>query len=245
MSVEKVKIQMISVPSVPKMLKHSQSEHQSRLPDIKAMKNRQSLDPSGSFKVRNMNRCGSLISPGKPTVLTQTNFGALGHIKKQPSQRHFFKSTIQAEVPLFKGQKSQMETTQKVSGFRMRAVGSLRTNSHKLIKTTSNVAFASARKGLANAVESEGSDCAENKSLRNYQSDRTQSTTTSSKLYSDTIPNEPNNRLSMNAAPLFKSSPGVQLSKNARNRTLKKPQKICALNLSQVMTNRWLGVLKN
>lgn len=50
--------------------------------------------------------------------------------------------------------------------------------------------------------------------------------------------------MSMNPAPLFKSSPGVKLT-NPRNRTLKKPQKICALNLSQVMTNRWLGVLKS
>lgn len=83
MSVDKVKIQMISIPSVPKLLKHSHSEHHSKLPEIRAMKMRQTLDPSTTFKVRNMTRAGSLIGPSKPSLLTQSGLGS--HVKRQPS----------------------------------------------------------------------------------------------------------------------------------------------------------------
>ena len=77
---------MISIPSVPKLLKHSQSEHQSKLPDIKAMKMRQTMDPSATFKVRNMTRAGSLIGSQKPALISQSGFIS-GHVKRQPSQR--------------------------------------------------------------------------------------------------------------------------------------------------------------
>ena len=61
MSAEKLKIQMISMPSVPKLLKHSNSEINSKLPDIRAMKMRHTLEPQGALKLRNMTRTGSLI----------------------------------------------------------------------------------------------------------------------------------------------------------------------------------------
>ena len=92
MSVEKVKVQMISIPSVPKLLKHSQSECPGKLPDIKGMKIRQTLDPQSTYKIRNINRCGSLISPSKQSIMaTTTNFGPM---KRQPTQRQFFKSQV-------------------------------------------------------------------------------------------------------------------------------------------------------
>jgi len=59
MSADKRKMQIISMPPVPKLLKHSQSEYHSKLPDIKAMK--QTADPQTEFKLRTTaNRISSM-----------------------------------------------------------------------------------------------------------------------------------------------------------------------------------------
>jgi hypothetical protein len=72
---------------------------------------------------------------------------------------------------------------------------------------------------------------------------------------SDAAPSEPRLTLSTfhstvrtPAKPLFSkgTTPASTGSKiQVRNRILKRPQKVCTLNHSQLMVNRWMGLLKN
>ena len=143
------------------------------------------------------------------------------------------------------------------STFRTRTIDSqqVRTSSQKLFKTGKmTMAFNSVRKPQPLLQSTCGgpdssevsAESTENKSLqRNNISSRTQSTNVSSKLNSDSIPQEPNNCIFLGTTPTHKASPGAMLT-NSHNKTRssKKAQKICALNVGQVMTTRWLGVLK-
>ena len=138
----------------------------------------------------------------------------------------------------------------------MRSIKQMRNNSQQLAKTPSKVsgaAFSTSRKTqqgrAAMLIHSESSDQnvgdQTSKSQRNLQSDSGNfSTGPSSKMNSDNTPSEPNPlKYSSVSTKLFKNSPTRTISSRARQ--LKKPQKICALNHSQVMTNRYLGVLKS
>ena len=131
------------------------------------------------------------------------------------------------------------------TGFRMRSINTLRNNSQKIVKSTVVGSFNSAQKHTK-LVTRDNSDLNESKSLRNLHSDGSQSTGySSSKINSDTTLKQPKltTRYSSNQ-PIFKGqSPARPIQ--TRNRTLKRPQKVCALNNGQVMINRWMGVLKS
>ena len=239
----------IAVPS-PKLLKHSSSEAP-RLPEIKTLKLRQTMDPASvaEFKQRNTMTCRPASLKKIALGASQSKFNSNTHSSSKSSvkgvthaQRNQYRTNLGSEVLQSNLEKRSVESTPV--GFRMRTINPMRNKSQKLMKTMHNVgsALASARKQL-NKQQSDNSDMAESKSLRNLQSDGTQSTNNSSKVNSDSIPREPNAVLRTPAQPLFKSSPGHKIQ--ARNRTLKRPQKVCALSHGQVMINRWMGVLKS
>jgi len=73
MSADKRKLQVIGMPPVPKLLKHSQSEYQSKLPDIKTMK--QTIEPQTDFKPRTTtNRMSSMKRPGAGAIPQSAHF---------------------------------------------------------------------------------------------------------------------------------------------------------------------------
>ena len=96
MSADKRRMQMVVMPQMPtKILKNSHSEYPTqKLPEIRMLKQRNNLMqvdmPSGAATTtnkRSINRTNSMRKQ-----MTQPTIPASATMKRQPTQRHFFRS---------------------------------------------------------------------------------------------------------------------------------------------------------
>jgi len=136
--------QVLSVPSVPKLLKHSMSDHKSQLPDIKAIKmlRQTSFEPNKTYKLMTLrssakkNTAAALMNgPSRNTILlgsataSKTTTLKLHQVIRPQILRTKVSNELMAREKIEKAKHQQDGN----SGLRMRTIKPMRTKSHKLL----------------------------------------------------------------------------------------------------------------